>query len=154
MNLQEVIGIFSFFFPGSFSEHSPFKQSQDGKRILGRILEMPKEPISVTHFNQLLHLNHEAGVTDGFFKYYFLSQPSKHPYPVDKVLQPFPGIDEKGISSLKQLEWALRRFYIDALLFWGELRSAYRELRIKSYLELESFFSSKCFGRGSWTNIP
>lgn len=155
LDLEEIIYKLKFFFPGSFKEGSPFIQSQDGKLILQRIKEMPINPIHATYFNQLLHLNHEAGVTEGFYKYYFLTQPKQHPYPVDKVLPVSADLNEKGISSLKQAEWGLRRFYIDALLFWGDLRSAYRDLREKSYSELESFFSAKRFdtdqmmGRGN-----
>lgn len=143
MTKKEVINTLKFFFPGSFNEQSQFIQSQDGQRILERLLNLSTFPIHVTHFNQLLHLSHEAGVTDGFFKYYFYSEPTSHSYPVDKVLEVSPSIDEKGVSSLKQMEWGLRRFYIDALLFWGDIRSAYRHLRTKSYSELEEFFSSK-----------
>ena len=145
LNVIEIIDTLKIFFPGSFKEGSLFIQSQDGKLILQRIKEMATNPIHVTYFNQLLHLNHEAGVTDGLFKYYFLTQPKQHPYPVDKVLASLPDLDEKGISSINQAEWGLRRFYIDALLFWGDLRSAYRDLRGKSYHELESFFSTKRF---------
>lgn len=143
MTKEEVISTLKFFFPGSFSEQSQFIQSQDGQRILERLVNLPTIPIHVTHFNQLLHLNYEAGVTDGFFKYYFCSEPTSHPYPVDKVLDVSPSIDEKGVSSLKQMEWGLRKFYIDALLFWGDIRFAYRDLRTKSYSKLEEFFSSK-----------
>ena len=143
MTKDEVISTLKFFFPGSFDEQAQFMKSQDGQRILERILGMSVNPIHVTHFNQLLHLNHEAGITNGFFRYYFTSESNKHPYPIDKVLDAMPGLDEKGISSLSQLEWGLRRFYIDALLFWGDIRQAYRELREKSYSDIEEFFSSK-----------
>lgn len=100
---EDVINTLKFFFPGAFKEGAQFIQSQDGQRILKRILKMRTDPIHVTHFNQLLHLNHEAGVTDGFFQYYFLEKPSGHPYPVDKVLNLLPAIDKKGISTLGQL---------------------------------------------------
>ena len=54
-----------------------------------------------------------------------------------------PGLDEKGIWSLKQLDWGLHRFYVDALLYRGNIRSAFRELRTKTNPELESFFAAK-----------
>jgi hypothetical protein len=145
MTKKEVIDTLRLFFPGSFSEESPFINSEDGHLILSRLLEMADSPIHVTHFNQLLHLNHEAGASNGFFEYYFCSAPQCHPYPVDKIIDISPNIDEKGISSLKQMEWGLRRFYIDALLFWGDIRSAYRHLRTKSYSEIEEYFTAKRF---------
>lgn len=120
-----------------------FPENPDGQRILGRLSEMNRDPVHVTALNQLLHLVHEAGVTPGFFKYYFQVEPSKHPYPVDKVMDRLPPLDEKGISSLRQLEWGLRRFFIDALLYSPDLRSAYRELRTWKFEDIASFFEGK-----------
>jgi hypothetical protein len=104
---------------------------------------MDVRPIGVTHLNQILHLSHEAGVTSGFFKYYFLELPKSHPYDVGKVVEGGPGIDNTGVSSIKQLDWGLRRFYIDALLYFGNIRTAYRLLRVKSFDELTAFFARK-----------
>lgn len=143
MNAHDIAKTLKTFFPGAFQEGSPFLKSPDGKRIAERLCQMNTNPIHVTTFNQLLHLVHEAGVTRGFFKYYFQSEPTKHPYSVDKIMNKRPTLDEKGISSLAQLEWGLRRFFIDALLYWGNIRSAYRVLRVKNYSELVSFFEEK-----------
>lgn len=155
MNQEEVRKVLSSYFPGSFKENAAFLETLEAKLIINRILESPAKPIHLTLVNQLLHLCHEAGVTEGFFKYYFLSEPAKHPYPVGKVKESLPGLDEKGVWSLKQLDWGLHRFYIDALLYWGNIRSAFRELRTKTYSELESFFAAKRYdseamrGRGA-----
>jgi hypothetical protein len=115
----------------------------DYERIISRFLEMEDNPINVTHLNQLLHLVHEAGVTKGFFEYYFLTAPVNHLYPVRKVTETLPPLDDRGIASLEQLDWGLRRFHIDALLFFGNIRSAYREFRVMDYKDIESFFDSK-----------
>lgn len=142
---EDIVNILKFFFSDSTKEKASFIQELDGQRIIERILKMEDDPICVTHANQLLHLNHEAGVTEGFFKYYFLDKPFKHPYSIDKVLDELPKIDTRGMSSLRQLELGLKRFFVDSLLFFGNIRSAYRELRVKSYSELEELFQLKCY---------
>lgn len=143
MNQAEIRRVLQTFFPGAFIGGASFLKNPDGERIATRILCMNKDPIHVTAFNQLLTLVHEAGVTPGFFKYYFQSLPLSHPYPVDKVLDSLPVLDHKGISSLKQLEWGFKRVFIDALLYWGDIRFCYEELRKKEYDELVSFFEQK-----------
>ncbi len=148
MTKQEVATCLSFFFPGSFTTGTKLK-SQDGEKVLGRLVEIEQSPLKLTHANQLLHLIHEAGMTEGFFRYYFLTCPDTHPYPVNRVLDPHPQINDEGISSLKQLEWGLRRLYIDALLFWGNVRSAYRELRTQSHDELVESFKAERFPTGN-----
>lgn len=144
MTQEEIAKCLTFFFPGSFTTGQKLK-SPDGDKILQRMMQIEQSPLKLTHTNQLLHLIHEAGMTDGFFQYYFLSCPDTHPYPVSRVLEPHPNIDTAGIRSLKQLEWGLRRLYIDALLFWGNVRSAYRELRTKTYAELVAKFKAERF---------
>lgn len=145
MEKSTILSSLATFFPKTFAADSDFLESPDGWRIISRLGEMNNDPVHVTTFNQLLHLVHEAGVSEGFFKYYFQDEPSKHPYSVDKVLDSMPVLDQKGISSLPQLEWGLRRFFIDALLYWGSIRTAYRELRVKNYQEIVELFSDKRF---------
>ncbi|MDE0331680.1 MAG: hypothetical protein OXL41_07405 [Nitrospinae bacterium] len=140
---KEVIQILRYYLRDIFREDSPTLNSEEGRVVVERFSNMDSGPIGVTHFNQMLHLTHQAGVTDDFFEYYFLSEPPNHPYPVDKVLQPKPGKYEGGISTLKQLDWGLRRLYIDSLLYYGNIRTAFRDLRTKNSSELKSFFESK-----------
>lgn len=108
-----------------------------------RLMSMEDEPLNITHVNQLLHLSHNAGATDGFLQYYFLSFPADHPYPVDRFWDGSGLIREFDIASLAQLDFGLKRFFTDALLYWGNIRSAYRELRTKSREEIELLFASK-----------
>ena len=76
---KQVIQKLGKFFPGSFGDNSDFLKNPDGKLIFERILKIPTEPLLLTNFNQFLHLVHEAGVSEGFFKYYFQSMPDGHP---------------------------------------------------------------------------
>src|SRR5205823_11189135 len=100
-------------------------------------------PLSRSQLNQLLVLSEEAGLSEGFFRYYWKSEPDDHTYDVTRV----PGFSNEflktdAIRSLHHLKWGLYRFYVDALLYFGNIRSAYRFLRDLSFEELVSFFAS------------
>ena len=90
-------------------------------------------PISREVLNQLLILSHEAGMSPGFFDFYFLYDPHAEGgswYDPKKL----PEFEERFLTatqliSLKHLKWGLRRFYMDALLSFGNIRQAYRILR-------------------------
>src|SRR5438045_6391959 len=66
--------------------------------------------LSWARLNQILHLCSQAGISEGFYRYYFLSSPENHPYPVEKVFtdddyEPPKGADE--IKSLRQFHWGV-----------------------------------------------
>jgi hypothetical protein len=110
------------------------------EQVFIRLNRIDTDPLSKVQLNQLLLLAHEAGVSDGFFRYYWLSAPV-HPYDVTTI----PGYDRKfiqseNIESLPHLIWGLYRLYVDALLYFGNIRSCYRFLRSRS--EFSSDFHS------------
>jgi len=118
--------------------------------VIDRLHEIDAKPVPLAQLNQLLILSHEAGVSEGFFKYYWLSAGSAlakvHPYNVTRLPDYNPTYENlDSISSLPHLKWGLYRFYVDALLFFGNIRQAYRELRDKSFADLQSFYSIKRF---------
>lgn len=145
MTREQLLKTLALYFPGSFASTSKFLESEVARDLIDRLLKIPTEPLTLTHLNQFLHLTKEAGISEGFYKYYFLSVPSAHPYPVDRVFPSVPGLDQNEVSSLEQLLWGVHRFFVDGLLYFGDLRSAYGEIRRKSYEELEEFFASKRF---------
>ena len=110
--------------------------------VVDRLHRLGAEPLTREQLNQLLVLSHEAGLSQGFFEYYWLKAPL-HPYDVKRV-DDFDSahVDQTAIQSLGHLRWGLWRFYTDALLLFGNIRSAYRRLRDLSYDELCAFFSS------------
>ncbi len=138
----KMLAVLAKYFPRAFEGGSKFLQAPYAQQAIDRVLDLEKSPIHLTHFNQLLHLCHEAGVSEGFFKYYFLTVPTEHPY---LTAEPRLPLNPAGIASLEQFDWALRRFYIDAISYWGNIRQAYRELRSRSYEEITEFFSSQRF---------
>jgi len=125
-------------------------------QVIQRLNGIDGEPISHAQLNQLLILSHEAGVSDGFFQYYWLSGSAlnkTHPYNVTRLPDYNPTYENlEHISSLPHLKWGLYRFYVDALLYFGNVRQAYRILREKSYDQLEDFFRSKRFDTSRLTS--
>jgi hypothetical protein len=104
------------------------------------------EALGRSHLSQLLILSHEAGPSEGFFNYYWLTTPT-HTYDVTAHGIP-DGFDPNWmigseIRSLSHLRWGLYRFYVDALLYFGNVRSAYRTLRRMSEAELEDYFRQR-----------
>jgi hypothetical protein len=100
-----------------------------------RLGKIDEEPLSAVQLNQLLVLGHEAPVGDGFFRYYWLKAPGYHPYNVRDV----PGFSEEFlgsrdmIASLAHLKWGLYRLYVDALLYYGNVRTAFRSLSFRAF---------------------
>ena len=79
-------------------------------------------------------------------RYYFLEVPTNHPYDVTKVLTPEgfrPPEDCIYLESLDQLQWGFTRFTYDAMLYWGNFRQAYRDLRHLSFSDIVNVFTSR-----------
>jgi hypothetical protein len=123
--------------------------SKTPKGILERLAQIAETSISLAQLNQLLILSHEAGVSDCFFAYYWKSGKTLHdvhPYDVTKVPDYSSSFENApAIHSLQHLKWGLHRFYTDALLYFGNIREAYRALRQKDFSELSTFFKKRRF---------
>lgn len=117
-------------------------------RIFDRLGRLDVEPLSKVQLNQLLVLGKESPVSDDFFKYYWLEDPLEHPYPVG-LLPTFSKRWVQGnssaILSLDHLKWGLYRLFVDSLLYFGNVRTAYRKLRALTRAELVAFFSRRRF---------
>jgi hypothetical protein len=140
---ENLLNTLRFYFPNAFSRASGFAETQSARRVLERLTTIPRQPLSLTQFNQLLHLAHEAGISDGFFRYYFLEEPQAHPFPVTALIDAKPIFDSSSIISLDQLRLGLHRFFVDALLYWGDFRTAFRALRTLPCSEIVDFFLGK-----------
>jgi len=115
-------------------------------RVFDRLGRIEDEPLSKVQLNQLLAFGHEAPVSDDFFHYYWLSEALRHPYDV-KTVPDFDGrwLEAHAILSLTHLRWGLSRLYTDGLLYFGNVRTAYRKFRALTTQELDSFFSRRRF---------
>src|SRR3954454_1953602 len=118
---QKVLEAFELFL-GNGPGIESWISSATPELVLERLAERETAPISAAQLNQLLILSHEAGVTLGFFKYYWLSGDGLaniHPYNITRL----PGYNRtydnlQHISSLTHLVWGLYRLYVDALLYF------------------------------------
>ncbi len=113
--------------------------------VFARLAKISEHPLPAGQLNQLLVLAHEAPVSDGFFEYYWLKAPEQHCYDVRDL----PGYSEdflasgSFITSLSHLKWGLYRLYVDGLLFFGNIRSAFHGLRDLRVCDLEAFFRAE-----------
>ena len=110
--------------------------------VFDRLAIIENNPLSKIQLNQLLAFAHEAPLSDGFFQYYWLNCPATHPYDVTNL----PDYSERSnssraIYSLSHLAWGLYRLYVDGLLWFGNVRTAYRSLRTQDYSSICEHFS-------------
>ena len=116
-------------------------------RVFERLDKLDENPLTRSQFNQLLGFGHQAPVSKDFFQYYWLECPPKHPYSVKRL----PDFDcgwmnnMNAIMSLQHLKWGMYRLFTDALLYFGNVRTAFRRLRTLAREDLDAFFFSKRF---------
>ena len=116
-------------------------------KVFDRLDKIQDSPLTREQFNQLLGFGHQAPVSDDFFHYYWRECPLRHPYPVEK-LPDFEQqwlADTKDIVSLSHLKWGLYRLFTDGLLYFGNVRTAFRLLRTLDRDQLDAFFQRKRF---------
>lgn len=115
-------------------------------KVFDRLASVDADPLTKVQLNQLLAFGHEAPVSDDCFRYYWLEDPGNHPYDV-KALPEFDPrwLRADAILSLAHLRWGLHRLYTDGLLYFGNVRTAYRKLRALREQELEAFYGKRRF---------
>lgn len=113
--------------------------------VFDRLDRLDQEPLPKAQLDQLLALSHEAPMSDDCFNYYWLSLPEEHPYELAKI----PGFQSEWLNgsgqivSLGHLRWGLYRIFTDGLLWFGNVRQAYRSLRCLSASDLRAFFRER-----------
>ena len=141
----ELLQFFEPLFAGSGGIDS-WLRPPTPPEVIDRVAAVSTSPLGHAELSQLLILSHEAGMSEGFFSYYWLKAPGAHSYEVSRVEGFEPAwLEATKIVSLAHLKWGVTRFYVDALLYFGNIRSAYRSLRDKSFEQLEAFFYSHRF---------
>lgn len=140
-DLQQRLGE---YFPSILARAA--KDADIEAAIENAVVALEGGSLSWARLNQVMHLCSEAGMSEDFYRYYFLKLPEDHPYPVERVFPEHeyepPEASDK-IESLEQFQWGVRRFIYDAMLYWGNFRQAYRDLRTQAYEEIEGFFREK-----------
>src|ERR1700722_1530935 len=117
------------------------------QEIFERIGNIDSKPLTKVQLNQLLVLGREAPVSDGFYEYYWNLNPDQHPYKLSALPCEFQAewISNSTFLSLAHLRWGFYRFYVDALLYFGNVRTAFRELREFDLPTLQNFFQKRAF---------
>lgn len=133
---DELTQFLSFHFPWVFSGEVD-RRTEKVRRRLQRIVD---EPLTYSHFNSLIH-QFIPGVAKGFFAYYFLKVTDEPTCMIDEA----PSPDDRNIATIPQLMWGIKRFYVDALLFFPDIRTAYETLREKTLEGLALFFKGQRF---------
>jgi hypothetical protein len=142
---EKILDEFKLFITGTDGIGGWLGPTTD-QRVFDRLARVDEQPLSKVQLNQLLAFGHEAPISDDFFRYYWLSAPAHHPYDVESVSDfesKWP--DSKEILSRVHLRWGLRRLFTDGLLYFGNVRTAYRKLRALTATELEDFFRRRRF---------
>jgi hypothetical protein len=105
--------------------------------VLDRLASIDGEPLSKVQLNQLLGLCEERAVSDGFFRYYWLSE-AACPYRLSAV--PGYSSDYSGLETIRSVEHllhGLHRIYIDGLLCHGNVRAYFRDNASLTYEEVD-----------------
>ena len=138
----EILTNFELFTGGTGGIDGWLKESTPDETFQ-RLAAVRLRPLTATQFNQLLTLDSAPPLSEGFFKYYWLNAP-EHTYNLRAL--PCYRKDWEGslaVFDLDQLYWGFYRFYVDALLYFGNVREAYQELRDMSKDNLEDYFGDK-----------
>jgi hypothetical protein len=139
---RKIVDEFSFGLDGWFVSKAP-------PEVFNRLAQIGQEPIARAQLNQLLHLCHEPGVSEGFFTYYWLTAP-QHTHDVTQFASFHRSwTDGTAIISIDHLKWGLYRLCVDSLLYFGDVRTGFQELRSKSGTELADFFGNRRWQTGA-----
>lgn len=145
--ISELKVLFSALFRHAENKPDLMAAIENGATALG------EGGLSWARLNQIMHLCSWAGMSEGFYKYYFLKRPESHPYDIHRNFPHFsPPEDVREIQSFRHFKWGIERFMVDAMLFKGNFHHAYESLRRKECDELENYFASKRINEGRMVN--
>jgi hypothetical protein len=116
--------------------------------VLSRLEKLDKEPLTKVQLNQLLVVSQMGSISDGFFRYYWREIPKRHPFEVSALgnfNKHWLEGHEHVIHSTDHLHWGLYRLYVDALLYYGNVKAGFLSLRSLTHEQIASFFGEKRF---------
>ncbi|MCH7501029.1 MAG: hypothetical protein IH886_13670 [Nitrospinae bacterium] len=145
---DEILDKFMLFSLGTGEGIGSFITDTTDDEVFRRLSELiDGKKLSLQEFNQLLLLAHEASITPDFFQYYWL-ETHEHNYDIKKI----EGFDSNWfqsspttILSLEHLRWGMYRLYVDSLLYFGNVRTGFRKLRMMQEAELKKIFQIRRF---------
>lgn len=146
MSKEKILKQFELFSIGGEGIGGWLTNDTDDK-VFDRLDKIEDQPLTRSQLNQLLVFGRQAPVSDAFFHYYWLECPTTHPFPVDLMADFDPEWlnNDEVITSLAHLKWGLYRLFTDGLLYFGNVRTAFRDLRTHNKKQLEAFFGPNRF---------
>ena len=113
-----------------------FISNRSSDYLKSRVTNLESMPITKVQFDQLLSLQNIKCISDGFFKFYWLSKPD-HFYKIEDI-----ALDDNitAIRSMDQLYWGFNRLFIDCLYVYGNIEHGFELLSELSYEELLDTF--------------
>ena len=136
----EILNIFSDIMSDQPGICGLITEKYGSDYLFDRLSTINDSGLSKVQFDQLLNLQQIKGVSDGFFKFYWLSCPD-HFYNILTL----KGFDNsyKGsalIQSIEQLKWGMLRVFIDCLYAFGNIEEGYKKISGMTEEELLDFF--------------
>lgn len=144
MPSEKLLSLVGRYLPSGLDGLGLPQENELRNLLLESLSNLAEAPLTLTHLNQILHLCQRFGMGEPFFRYYFLEQPS-HTYNLQAVLGRLPALNEERVASLDQLEFGIKRFLMDALLYFGDINTAYASLARLDTAHLKAFFADKSF---------
>lgn len=148
MDKETIVKYFATICNDKFDGITKFITEGTSNIIFDTLMQMEtkKIPLTLTKLNQCLALERLRTVSDGFFKYYWLSANNEHFYNIYKTAKTnnleLPSGTKKDIDDIKILYSGLYRIFLDCLYCFGNIKFGFNQLCGKSYDELRDFFKS------------
>lgn len=142
---KEILTIFSDIMSNQPGICGFITEKYGSDYLFDSLSQINENGLSKVQFDQLLNLQQIKGVSDGFFKFYWLSYPS-HFYDIRKL----HGFDNSYttdvvIQSIEQLKWGLLRVFIDCLYVFGNIEEGYKTISDYTEEELLCLFEQYSF---------
>ena len=148
MGKEAIIEYFKAICSDKYDGITKFITRDTNEIIFDTLIKMETEkiPLSLIKLNQCFALARLRTVSDGFFKYYWLSANNEHFYNIYKTAKTnkldLPSGTKKDIDDIKILYSGLYRIFLDCLYCFGNIKFGFNQLCSKSYEELCNFFKS------------
>ena len=162
MNKSEIIEYFKLFTNPESDGLERFLSEKGRAAVFERLKIENDLHLNKVQLNQLFIMSGLTNISFGFFKYYWFTLPPNHPYNIEKLEGHEKDFDDnflivKGnneeliteendkpiinveIKNIKHLRWGLRRIYVDALLYFGNITLGFNELNNKDENEQATF---------------
>ncbi len=157
MEKEDIVKYFELFNNPDSDGLERFLSENGREEVFERLKNENDLHLNKVQLDQLFIFSGLTSITSGFFKYYWFRLLQKHPYNIEKLeghdedfSKEYMVDDDKKLASndleiknLKHLRWGLRRIYVDALLYFGNITLGFNELNEKNESDLCKFFEKQ-----------